>query len=122
MALRLFGKQEIQVRFLLEALMNVPEFIIRVLLPRSSEYNSSPSGDCEYEDAYNKAISESLPSGFEVIKPRLGHKWAVDSEGFTYVRIKCVDKTSALDYWINRAYEAEKNLAHIEETLNAIHR
>ena len=42
------------------------EFVVRVKLPSSAGFNSGPSGDTEYESAYQKAIFDIKPDGFEV--------------------------------------------------------
>jgi hypothetical protein len=72
--------------------MNLPEFMVRVLLPPSHSYACCPSGDTTYEEAYNKAIQDVLPPGFVVKWPRVGHKWPVDSEGYTWVHLHCTGK------------------------------
>lgn len=76
-----------------------PEFMMRVILPPSHSFHSSPSGDTEYDIAYNKALMENKPAGFEVIYPRRNEKWPVDSEGYTWVRLQCTNKEDALAYW-----------------------
>jgi hypothetical protein len=91
----------------------LPEFMVRVKLPSSSAYHSSPSGDTEYEDAYKKAIADALPPGFEVRWPRMHEKWPVDSEGYTYVRLYATDEKTALAHYIDRVKELESHLDRI---------
>lgn len=94
-----------------------PEFMVRVKLPSSSAYHSSPSGDTEYEDAYQKAIFALKPPGFEVIWPRLNQKWPVDSEGYTWVRLYCSDPKEALAYWMKEAQQAQAHIARIKQVV-----
>lgn len=88
----------------------VPEFMMRVKLPSSSGYHCGPSGDTEYESDYRQAILAALPEGFEVCWPRAGHRWPVDSEGFTYVRLRCDDPKNALAKWRESATRASEAL------------
>src|SRR3989344_39135 len=96
---------------------NYPESMMRVKLPNSASYHSSPSGDTEYEEAYKKAIADVLPDGYEGIWPRPNEKWQSDSEGFTWVRLRCVNLDMALVYWQERARFAEKHIARIKEVV-----
>lgn len=77
----------------------IPEFMMRVKLPSSSGFHSSPSGDTEYEIALDKAIGTALPEGFKVLWPKRTQNWPVDSEGFTYVRLECIDPDGAVAFW-----------------------
>ena len=65
-----------------------PEYVIRVKLPSAAGYHSSPSGDTEYEIAYDKAIHDALPPGFEVASLKTNERYAVDSEGRSMVLIR----------------------------------
>lgn len=72
------------------------EFMVRVKLPSSGGYHSSPSGDTQYEIDYRQAIFDVKPIGFEVRWPRLNEKWPVDSEGYTYVPLYVSQHCDAL--------------------------
>jgi hypothetical protein len=93
------------------------EFVMRIKLPESS---CSPSGDTEFEIAYDKVLKENCPSGFIVQHQRIGEKWAKDSEGFTYVRLKLVKETETFNYLITKNKELEKELSHIKGTLKRL--
>ncbi len=95
-----------------------PEFMVRVKLPSSGGYHCSPSGDTEYEEAYNAAIMAAKPDGYEVIWPRIGEKWPVDSEGYTWVRLRCTDGKAAVAYWTERCRLAEKELKRIKNAVS----
>jgi len=95
----------------------LPEFMVRVKLPSSSAYHSSPSGDTEYEEAYRNAIFAVKPPGFEVSWPRLNEKWPVDSEGYTWVRLYCTDQKVALAYWMKEAQQAQAHIARIKKAV-----
>lgn len=64
------------------------QYCIRVNLPNSGHYSCGPSGDTEYEEAYNNAIKSAMPDGFKLVPVRLGHKRPVDSEGFTWMLVE----------------------------------
>ena len=49
-------------------LPDIPDFMVRVNLPSSGAYHCSPSGDSEYDDAYNQALMKVVPPGFEVVR------------------------------------------------------
>lgn len=92
----------------------IPEFMVRVKLPSSGGYASSPSGDTEYEQAYKEAIFAAKPEGFEVAWPRVGERWPVDSEGYTWVRLYCTDTTNALAKWREQALQASKAMQKVK--------
>lgn len=96
------------------------EFMVRVKLPKSGSYHSSPSGDSEYEDAYNKAIADALPPGFEVCKARLNEKWPIDSEGVTYVPLRVTKAGYALSFYMERVKELETKIERIKKACNSI--
>ena len=73
--------------------MEQPESMVRVKLPNPNGYASCPSGDTDYEVDYDKAIKQATPEGFEVIKERLGVSNPVDSTGYTYLRLRCVNES-----------------------------
>jgi len=95
----------------------LPEFMVRVKLPSSSAFHSSPSGDTEYEQAYKKAIFDVKPPGFEVKWPWMNEKWPVDSEGYTWVRLYCTDEKLALNYWMQQVQFLQKKLAEVRRAL-----
>lgn len=64
------------------------QYCIRVELPSSGGYAACPSGDTEYEEAYNNAIKSAMPDGFKLVPVRLGHNRPVDSEGFTWMLVE----------------------------------
>lgn len=76
---------------------------IRVKLPSSGGYHSSPSGDAEYEKAYKDAIFKAKPAGFEVKWPRANEKWPVDSEGYTFVPLYLTQAADAVAHWQEQA-------------------
>ncbi len=94
---------------------NPVQFMIRVKLPSSSAYHSSPSGDSEYDEAYKKAIFDIKPPGFEVCWPRLNEKWPKDSEGYTFVPLYISDDKTSLHYYIERVAMLENQLAKARE-------
>lgn len=95
----------------------IPEYMIRVKLPDSSHYAACPSGDTEYDEAYKKAIFDAKPDGFEVKWPRRNEKWAMDSEGYTLVPLKCTDEKVALARWMRRCQEQELQLLKLKTFL-----
>ncbi len=100
--------------------MEIPEFMVRVKLPDSSSFHSSPSGDSAYEDAYNKALADAVPAGYEVQQPRRNEKWPRDSEGFTWVRLRCIEPYTAIAHWMRRTEQAEKHLERIRTAIGKI--
>ena len=105
------------------------QFMIRVKLPKSSAFHCSPSGDTEYDRAFQDAIFEVKPQGFEVLWPRAGHRWPEpDSEGFTFVPLFLSDEARALKddraaYWMdkyNRHLEQRARVRKLAEELIAI--
>jgi len=96
---------------------NVPELMIRVKLPESGSYHGSPSGDTEYDRAYNDAILSAKPVGFEVRWPRAGERWPVDSEGYTWVRLYCADRKHGLEHYIEEYRVVSQELARIRTEL-----
>lgn len=91
--------------------------MVRVKLSSSGSYACCPSGDTEYEIDYHKAIDAAKPPGFEVIYPRLNEKWPKDSEGFTWVRLKCTNKDDALAHFLAEAVKKNDELARIKNLL-----
>lgn len=73
-----------------------PESVVKVMLPDSAGYASCPSGDTDYTVDYDKAMKAAVPDGFEAIKTRLGHNYPVDSEGYTWVLLKCTDSKNVM--------------------------
>jgi hypothetical protein len=84
----------------------LPEFMVRVKLPDPNGYSSGPSGDTDYDCDYHSALSAATPEGFEVITERTGERRPVDSQRFTYVRLRCVDPNSV----VANLYEEVKQL------------
>ncbi len=70
----------------------LPEFMVRVKLPNPNGYAACPSGDTDYEVDYHKALKAATPDGFEAIEERIEVSRPVDSTGYTYVRLRCVDE------------------------------
>lgn len=100
--------------------MEYPEFMMRVKLPSSSAFHSGPSGDTEYEEAFRGALFKVLPQGFEVTYPRGNEKWPMDSEGYSWVRLRCTDNKIALAHWIETARLLEKELRRIKKAVSDI--
>lgn len=98
----------------------IPDFVMRVRLPSSGAYAACPSGDTEYEDAYNKALKEATPPGYEIIQPRRNEKWPTDSEGYTWVRLRCTNPDNALAHWMDKAKVAEERLDRIRTAIAKI--
>ena len=97
-----------------------PEFMVRVKLPSSGAFPGTPSGDTEYEQAYRKAILSELPQGFEVQWPRSNEKWPVDSEGYTWVRLRCSDEKNALAYFIKEHGYLKDKLEKVKRFMGEI--
>jgi hypothetical protein len=96
------------------------EFMVRVKLPSSGAYHSSPSGDTEYDNAYKEAIFAATPIGFEVGWPRRNEKWPVDSEGFTWVRLYCTDEKNALASALAQIADLKSSMSKIHLSASAI--
>lgn len=95
----------------------VPEFMVRVKLPSGCDYWASPSGDTAFEEAFDKALAEATPPGFNPVYPRGNECWPVDSEGFTFVRLQCTDEKSALAYWMAEAQKWQAELRRIKKAI-----
>ena len=91
--------------------------MIRVKLPNASAYAGCPSGDSEYEDAYKSAIARVKPEGFEVKWPRIGHRWPVDSEGYTYVPLDCINEDNVMAELIFKVHFLEEKIKKAREAL-----
>lgn len=91
-----------------------PEFMVRVKLPDSSGYAACPSGDSEYEDAYHSALAAATPPGFEVVKPRIGQRWPVDSEGYTFVPLRCPGERESLAHYVAEVKRLEAVVANVK--------
>lgn len=72
------------------------EFMIRVRLPNPSGYASCPSGDTDYEVAYDKAMKKALPKGFVVMAERPAVHRPTDGNGLTWVRVRPTTQADAL--------------------------
>ena len=96
-----------------------PEFMVRVRLPESSTYHSGPSGDTEFEDAYNAAITAAVPEGFEAIRPRLGERWP-KIDGVTFVPLRLVDPSNplaSLAHYVQEVKRLESRLAAVRAAM-----
>lgn len=89
------------------------EYVIRVKLPSSGSYHSSPSGDTEYEQAYNAAIFAIKPQGFEVAWASRD-TWPVDRDGLTWVKLYCTDKSKAVEYFQDRVASLTKQVNRMQ--------
>lgn len=89
------------------------EYVVRVKLPSSSSYHSSPSGDTEYERAYNDAIFAAKPEGFEVAWSSKSY-WPVDRDGMTWVKLYCTDKTMAVERLQDRVSSLMKQVEKLK--------
>ena len=98
----------------------IPEFMFRVKLPNPNGYASCPSGDTDYEVAYNKVLREALPVGFEYIYPRAGQYWPVDSEGFTFARLRCTDEQRVVGELLEENGRLKKQLKELKDTVAGI--
>lgn len=95
----------------------LPEFMVRVKLPDPSRYSPGPSGDNAYDDAYDKALRDAVPPGFEVRRPRLGQRWPVDSEGYTFVPLYCSGPQKALSHYIEEVGRLEAYVSRIRKAV-----
>jgi len=89
------------------------EYVVRVKLPSSSGYHSSPSGDTEYETAYNAAIFAAKPEGFEVSWASRS-TWPVDKDGMTWVKLYCTDKAKAIEHYQDRVSSLTKQVERLK--------
>ena len=92
-----------------------PEFMIRVKLPSPSAYPSCPSGDTDYESDYRQAVSAAMPEDFELVTERPGVANPRDSEGYTYLRIRCKDFKKWQRHLVARVNKSEDALRAIQE-------
>jgi len=96
-----------------------PEFMMRVKLPYSGVYASDPKGDSEHHTEWladQEALFDALPEGFEICYERTGHTWPVDSQGFTYVRIR-PERVDAIQ---NEYYRLQKENRALLERMKKI--
>lgn len=96
---------------------NLPDFMVRVKLPSENAYPSCPSGDTDYEIAYDKAVKKATPAGFEVIEERLGVANPKDSSGYTYLRLRCVDKQLDLGNLFAEVERLRKKIGRLQGVL-----
>jgi len=89
------------------------EYVVRVKLPSSGSFHSSPSGDTEYETAYNAAIFAAKPEGFEVAWSSRA-TWPVDRDGLTWVKLYCTDKSKAVEYFQDRVVSLTKQVERLK--------
>lgn len=95
------------------------EYIMRVKLPSSCAYHSSPSGDTEYDVAYSKAISDALPVGFEV-SWSTRQLWPQDRDGFTWVKLYCTDEQSAMETWRSECVKKQNILTEVGNVIKSL--
>lgn len=95
------------------------EYVMRVKLPSSSSYHSGPSGDTEYDEAYNRAIREAKPVGFEV-SWKTQSTWPKDKDGVTWVKLYCSNESDAIDYWKAENVRLKIKVKRILEFADAI--
>lgn len=92
------------------------DIVVRVKLPSSAGYHSSPSGDTEYAEDYSKAMKEAMPPGFQPVdNPTSGR--VKDADGFTWIRVRCIEGAgeNQLAYWIQREQDARDELARVKK-------
>lgn len=89
------------------------EYVVRVRLPSSSEFHSSPSGDTEYETQYNAAIFAAKPDGFEVAWSSRSY-WPIDKDGMTWVKLYCTDKAMAVERLQDRVSSLTKQVERLK--------
>lgn len=99
----------------------VPEFMVRVKLPRSDAC-ICPDEDPDYQGALADALSAARPDGYEYRYTTDSNKWPVDSEGFTWARLRCNDEKVAIAYWMHSVRQLKMRIAQIEEHAEAIAR
>lgn len=95
------------------------EYLMRCKLPSSCSYHSSPSGDTEYENAYRDAIFANKPQGFEVAWSSRS-TWPIDKDGNTWVKLYCTDEQLALQYYIDKSANLQKEIDRIRSKLAEI--
>lgn len=89
------------------------EYVVRVKLPSSGSFHSSPSGDTEYEQACNAAIFAVKPPGFEVAWSSRA-TWPVDRDGLTWVKLYCTDSSKAMEYYHDRVASLTKQVERMK--------
>jgi hypothetical protein len=92
------------------------EYVMRVLLPSSASFHCSPSGDTDYQKAYDAAILDNLPLGFEVAW-NTRDTWPKDRDGLTWVKLYCTNREDAMEKWRQEAVSAMRELSRIREVL-----
>lgn len=96
----------------------IPQFVIRVKLPNSNSYHCSPSGDTEYEEAYNKVLKENIPENFSVVNLRKPFSFPKDNEGFTWILLQYNgDDEKATYYWWEKCIFLERKLTKLKDQL-----
>lgn len=96
-----------------------PEYCIRVKLPDPAGYSCSPSGDTAFDIAYDKAMMESMPIGFHLVKLRLNERYAIDSAGRSIVLIEPTpDSTDTLSWYIEETKRLEAKLEQIRKAVS----
>jgi len=90
------------------------EYIARVNLPSSGGFAMCPSGDSDYEIAYDVAIKNATPDGFEAdIKTQ--HLWPKDRDGMTWIRLVCTDESKAIEALSKQVQELTRQLERMKE-------
>ena len=95
-----------------------PDFMVRVKLPKAAHYTRFAA----YEMAFEKALSDVCPDGFDFVCPEKNEKWPVDSEGYTWARLRCSGEDASLAFWVSRTRELEELLEKINASSEAITR
>ena len=102
--------------------LTVPEYMVRMKLPNPAAFASCPSGDTEYESAYQKALDDARPEGFEFVYPRRNEKWPKDSEGWTWARLRCTDGDNALSAMLEKVRGQQVEMENIKRILRKLRR
>ena len=95
------------------------EYVMRCKLPSPSGFSPGPSGDTEYETAYNEAILENLPQGFEIAW-RTKISWPVDRHGMTWVKLYRSSDQDKLHHFIDETQRLNRVLRKIRDLADQI--
>lgn len=88
------------------------EYIQRLVLPSSGEYELNASGNSKFDIDFNRAIREHKPDGFEVDwSTKL--TWPTDKFGFTWVKLYCTDPKLSLQRLSDKLDSANKEIERL---------
>jgi hypothetical protein len=88
------------------------EFMVRIKLPTELIFTNQSGEYTSDQKACMDAIFAEKPQGFEVRWPKVGQKWPVDSEGFTFVPLYLSSHKDHSYYLLD---QNERNYRKIQE-------